>query len=461
MRRYDLHCHSTASDGLLSPDAVIRRAASRGVDVLALTDHDNVAGLREAAARRCRYRTQVVLRCRALRQLGDSTPSTSLPSTSTRPMRSSPTGLATDPRRTRSRARGMADSLAAAGIRGAYEGARKYVTNDRLISRTHFARYLVESGHVRETRDVFKRYLTPGKPGYVPHAWATLHDAVDWIHAAGGQAVVAHPGRYRVTATGMRRLLGEFEDAGGEAIEVLSSSHTPAQVTEYAAYSRGVRLSRVLRLRLSRAGRELARCRRPAATARGRDAGLDAGGDACRHARTVFFISDRTGITAEMLGNSLLTQFDDFALSARDHPVRRFAGKSRGCGPAGQRNRAHRRTAADRDQLGGRRCDGRHHPPRRQCADARLVPGFHPAARGRARRQEFAHRRTLARHCERTRVFRPHGSDQLHPDARRRRSDARAVEGAGDSASASAAAARRRPRSTWPCNSAFVPRIFR
>jgi len=132
----------------------------------------------------------------------------------------------------------IAQSLARAGIPGAYEGARRFVTSERLISRSHFARYLVEAGHAKETRDVFKRYLVKGKPGYVEHTWATLPQAVEWIHAAGGQAVIAHPGRYKVTATGMRRLLGEFRDHGGDAIEVLSPSHTPAQFDEYATYAR-------------------------------------------------------------------------------------------------------------------------------------------------------------------------------------------------------------------------------
>jgi hypothetical protein len=114
----------------------------------------------------------------------------------------------------------------------------KYVTSERLISRTHFARYLVETGHAKDMKAVFKRYLRRGKPGYVAHQWASLSQAVDWIHAAGGQAVIAHPGRYEVSATGMRRLLGEFRDAGGDAIEVLSSSHTPAQYVEFATHAR-------------------------------------------------------------------------------------------------------------------------------------------------------------------------------------------------------------------------------
>jgi predicted metal-dependent phosphoesterase TrpH len=125
------------------------------------------------------------------------------------------------------RARRIADSLAAAGIAGAYEGAMKYVTSERLISRTHFARFLVETGHARETKEVFKRYLVSGMPGHVQHEWATMTEAISWIHEAGGQAVLAHPARYKVDAHGMRDLLGEFRDTGGDAIEVVSPSHTP------------------------------------------------------------------------------------------------------------------------------------------------------------------------------------------------------------------------------------------
>ena len=143
------------------------------------------------------------------------------------------------------RARRIADALATAGIEGAYEGAMRYVTSERLVSRTHFARYLVESGHAREMKDVFARYLTPGKPGHVEHEWAKLSEAVGWIHAAGGQAVMAHPGRYQVDAGGMRRLLTEFRDAGGDAIEVVSPSHTRAQYGEFATHARilGLRAS--------------------------------------------------------------------------------------------------------------------------------------------------------------------------------------------------------------------------
>ncbi len=237
MPRYDLHCHSTCSDGLLKPAAVVARAAARGVDVLALTDHDEVAGLAEAKD--------------AARQAGIGFVCGSELSVSWEEQSIHVIGLHVDPdnvalaagldtiRAGRSmRARRIGDALAAAGIEGAYEGALAYVTSERLVSRTHFARYLVATGYVRDLKEVFKRYLTPGKPGYVKHAWATLPQAVKWIRAAGGKAVLAHPGRYKVSPSGMRRLLSEFRDAGGEAIEILSPSHTPAQYAEFATLAR-------------------------------------------------------------------------------------------------------------------------------------------------------------------------------------------------------------------------------
>jgi predicted metal-dependent phosphoesterase TrpH len=136
------------------------------------------------------------------------------------------------------RAKRIGDALAAAGIENACDGAMAYVTSERLISRTHFARFLVETGHARDTRDCFSRYLVRGKPGHVAHQWATLDEAVSWIHAAGGQAVLAHPGRYKIDGARMRELLGQFRDLGGDAIEVLSSSHTVEQFTEFARHAR-------------------------------------------------------------------------------------------------------------------------------------------------------------------------------------------------------------------------------
>jgi len=236
--RYDLHCHSTRSDGLLSPAAVVRRAASRGVDVLALTDHDETSGLAEAT--------------QAAREAGIDFVQGSELSVNWQDLTVHVVALNIDPDdgalsaglasirigRT-GRAKRIGASLAAAGIPGAYEGAMKYVTSEQLVSRTHFARYLVEAGYSRDVKDVFRNYLVPGKPGYVEHEWTTLPQAIGWIHGAGGVAVLAHPGRYKVDGSaGLRQLLGDFKDAGGDALEVLSPSHTNAQVAEFATHAR-------------------------------------------------------------------------------------------------------------------------------------------------------------------------------------------------------------------------------
>ncbi len=244
MPRYDLHCHSTHSDGLLPPAAVVARAAVRGVDVLALTDHDELSGLDEA--RVAADVAGITFVCGAELSVSWEDITLHIIALQIDPQNATLIeGLDAIRSGRLTRARRIGDALAAAGIDGAYEGAQKYVTSERLISRTHFARYLVEAGYARETKDVFKRYLTRGNPGYVAHRWATLPEAVGWIHAARGQAVVAHPGRYGISAGGMRRLLAEFRDAGGDGIEVLSPSHTPAQYVEYATHARvfGLRAS--------------------------------------------------------------------------------------------------------------------------------------------------------------------------------------------------------------------------
>lgn len=237
MTRYDLHSHSTFSDGLLSPTDVVRRAAAHGVEALALTDHDETSGLAEAAV--AAHEAGILLVPGSELSVSWEEHTIHVVGLNLDPANAAlQSGLATIRHGRDSRARRIAASLAEAGIEDAFEGARDYVTSEALISRTHFARFLVEKGHVRDVKDAFKRYLTQGKPGYVPHAWATLGDAIQWIRGAGGDAVLAHPGRYRVSAGDMRRLLGEFRDTGGAAVEVLSSSHTPAQSAEYATLSR-------------------------------------------------------------------------------------------------------------------------------------------------------------------------------------------------------------------------------
>lgn len=234
--RYDLHCHSTVSDGTLTPTEVVERAAVRGVNVLALTDHDEIAGLAEArqAAASVGLKfidgTELSVSWSDLTLhivgLGINPHSPSLVE-GMRVIRSGRLG----------RARLIGESLERAGIPGAFEGAARFAANAQLLSRTHFARFLVEAGYVKDVREVFKRYLAPGKPGYVEHVWASLADAVGWIHDAGGQAVLAHPGRYKVNRAGMQELLAEFKDRDGDAIEVLTSSHTHVQFGEYATYA--------------------------------------------------------------------------------------------------------------------------------------------------------------------------------------------------------------------------------
>lgn len=221
---YDLHTHSTASDGTLTPSALVSKAAAVGVNVLALTDHDTTEGLGEAKRAAAAMGIELVGGVEIsvtwsgmtihLVGIGVAPDDAMLQR-----------GLA-DLREFRDwRAREIGRRLDKAGIRGAFEGARKHASG-RLISRTHFARYLVEKGHAESVRQVFSKYLLRNKPGHVAGRWATLEDAVGWITGAGGQAVIAHPARYKLTRTKLRRLIGEFRECGGEGIEVVSGSHS-------------------------------------------------------------------------------------------------------------------------------------------------------------------------------------------------------------------------------------------
>lgn len=229
----DLHCHSTVSDGTLLPEVVAQRAHARGVQLWALTDHDEVGGLEQAAraakALGMAYLHGVEI---SITFIGKTVHIVGLG------IDPSDTRLIEGLRQTRGgrelRAREMAQGLAQVGIRGAYEGALKFVGNPDLISRTHFARFLVESRVCRDTSEVFRKFLVEGKPGFVPHRWATLKDAVAWITQAGGVAVVAHPARYGFSATEEYALFTEFKSHGGRAVEVVTGSHTPAEYQTYA-----------------------------------------------------------------------------------------------------------------------------------------------------------------------------------------------------------------------------------
>ena len=229
----DLHSHSTVSDGTLEPEVLARRACERGVELWALTDHDEVGGQHRAAAAAREVGMDYLTGCEISVTFADVTVHI--------------VGLGFDPddaalqaglQATRggrsARAREMADSLARVGIRGAYEGALKYVGNPDLISRTHFARFLVDSGVCGDTHEVFRRYLTEGKPGYVPHRWARLGDAVRWITGAGGVAVIAHPARYPFTPTVEYALFTEFAAHGGRGVEVITGAHGAAEQHKYA-----------------------------------------------------------------------------------------------------------------------------------------------------------------------------------------------------------------------------------
>jgi len=230
----DLHCHSVVSDGTLTPEELAARAAANGVELWALTDHDEVGGQERAAAaaKACgiRYVCGVEVSVTFLNQtvhivgLGVDPENTALRAglTATRGGRTA-------------RARDMAAELARVGIPGVFEGALKYVGNPELISRSHFARYLVEAGICPDTNSVFRKYLAQGKPGYVPHRWASLGDAVGWITGAGGVAVIAHPARYKFSANEEFALFTEFKGHGGAGVEVVTGSHTSAEYLTYGA----------------------------------------------------------------------------------------------------------------------------------------------------------------------------------------------------------------------------------
>jgi predicted metal-dependent phosphoesterase TrpH len=233
MLNVDLHCHSNVSDGVLAPAAVAAYARRAGVDVWALTDHDEVGGVAAARAAAMAQGMRFVSGVEISITWGEQTVHI--------------VGLQIDENNatllqglfdTRSgrdnRGREIGHQLALAGIPGAYEGALKFVDNPALMSRTHFARFLVEQGVCANIPEVFRKYLSPGKPGYVEHRWATLAQAVGWIQAAGGVAVIAHPGRYKFNAMQEGALFDEFKQLGGRAIEVVTGSHTPDQYPTYA-----------------------------------------------------------------------------------------------------------------------------------------------------------------------------------------------------------------------------------
>jgi len=233
MLNVDLHCHSNVSDGVLPPAAVAEHAHKAGVNVWALTDHDEVGGIATARAAAqlhgMRFVTGVEISItwanETVHIVGLQIDENNL--TLIKGLEETRSGRD-------NRGREIGRQLELAGIPGAYEGALNYVDNPALMSRTHFARFLVEEGVCSSVSEVFRKYLSPGKPGYVEHRWASLQDAVGWILGAGGIAVIAHPGRYKFTPMQEGILFDEFKQLGGTAIEVVTGSHTPDQYPKYA-----------------------------------------------------------------------------------------------------------------------------------------------------------------------------------------------------------------------------------
>ncbi|QIL78624.1 PHP domain-containing protein [Diaphorobacter sp. HDW4A] len=229
----DLHCHSVVSDGTLTPEALAERASANGVQLWSLTDHDEIGGQHLARAAAHANGMDYLTGTEISVTFADNT--VHIVGLGFDPDDEQLTqGLALTRGGRGARAQEISRQLAEVGIHNAYDGALKYVGNPELISRTHFARYLVEIGACRDTSEVFRRYLTEGNPGFVPHRWATLSNAVRWIRDAGGMAVIAHPARYRFTANEEYALFTEFKKHGGEGVEVVTGSHTPSEYKTYA-----------------------------------------------------------------------------------------------------------------------------------------------------------------------------------------------------------------------------------
>jgi 3',5'-nucleoside bisphosphate phosphatase len=234
----DLHCHSRYSDGTLAVPDLVRLAKSRGIGLLALTDHDELGGLVEARDCATDEGIRFVNGVEISAQWMDI--SVHVVGLRIDPEQPELTATLSRERLKRlDRAKLMSDSLAAAGIKNSLEGAMAYAPNRELLSRTHFARHLVDSGVCQTMGEVFARFMKPGKPGYVAHEWLPMNEAITLIHDAGGRAVLAHPGRYDVEwRGGINALLHAFADAGGDGVEVVCAAHHPPEWAQFGALAR-------------------------------------------------------------------------------------------------------------------------------------------------------------------------------------------------------------------------------
>lgn len=233
---FDFHLHSNHSDGAYAPPDLVARIQQAGVTVFALTDHDTVAGC---------VATQRLAKERGLGFVSGVEISVSWQG---RTIHVIGLGIALDHMALlrglerlsgvrEARAREMGERLEKCGIQNAHDQALA-LAGGGMITRTHFARMLVARGYALDVRDVFRRYLVPGKPGYVSVQWAEMQEAVDWILGSGGIPVLAHPMRYPLTGSWLRRLGNEFKEMGGQAVEVLSGQCSPGDVQSSAALAR-------------------------------------------------------------------------------------------------------------------------------------------------------------------------------------------------------------------------------
>ena len=240
--RVDYHCHSTASDGALTPTQLVERAARNGVTDLALTDHDQLSGLiaaRTAAEQAgIRFVNGVEVSCSwrgmSVHIVGLNIDTHNAPLIA---------GLQTNASGRAMRAEVMAQALEEVGVKNVLERALAEAGGRMdLLARTHFARVIVADKKAENVRHVFQNYLVEGKPGFVAHEWASVEQALNWIHGAGGVAVLAHPGRYPHDEASERELIGEFIGLGGRAIEVVTGAHGSKLVRRYAQMCRDLDL---------------------------------------------------------------------------------------------------------------------------------------------------------------------------------------------------------------------------
>lgn len=233
---YDLHCHSHYSDGILSPSDLVSRAKEHSVDVLALTDHDTLAGLAEAREAASLHGIDLIngieFSCQwsgrgvHIVGLGLNLESTELIA-----------GVASQSERRLERSEMIAKKLDKLGIQGSLAGAQA-IAGKGSIGRPHFAQFLVQQGHVSNMNQAFKKYLGAGKAGDVKNLWPEIEEAIEWIHAAGGQAVLAHPDKYKLTRTKLKRLCVEFRSEGGDALELVSGKQAPGVAENLAGIAK-------------------------------------------------------------------------------------------------------------------------------------------------------------------------------------------------------------------------------